>query len=105
MPNSFIFLPASSNYTVIYQRSSSVSHGAPVFAFDRDLRKQNVTVNLWVVNERWLFSLLWCAGASSVTTNVCPLLREVDRPDWVMVSNDALAGHLLASLFTSLMKR
>ncbi|XP_069550476.1 glycerophosphoinositol inositolphosphodiesterase GDPD2 [Brachyistius frenatus] len=50
----------------------------------RELRRDNVTVNLWVVNERWLFSLLWCAGASSVTTNSCHLLRDVDQPDWVM---------------------
>lgn len=62
-----------------------------VFVFDSDLRKRNITVNLYVVNERWLFSMLWCAGASSVTTNACHLLKEMERPDWVMVSN-AVAG-------------
>lgn len=50
----------------------------------RDLRSMNITVNLWVVNERWLFSLLWCAGASSVTTNSCHLLKTMTEPDWVM---------------------
>ncbi|XP_078116513.1 glycerophosphoinositol inositolphosphodiesterase GDPD2 isoform X1 [Sander vitreus] len=50
----------------------------------RELRRRNVTVNLWVVNERWLFSLLWCAGASSVTTNSCHLLKDMDHPDWLM---------------------
>ncbi|XP_026213104.1 glycerophosphoinositol inositolphosphodiesterase GDPD2 isoform X2 [Anabas testudineus] len=50
----------------------------------RDLRRKNITVNLWTVNERWLFSLLWCAGASSVTTNSCHLLKDMERPDWVM---------------------
>uniref|UniRef100_G3PYE4 Glycerophosphodiester phosphodiesterase domain containing 2 n=1 Tax=Gasterosteus aculeatus aculeatus TaxID=481459 RepID=G3PYE4_GASAC len=50
--------------------------------FNRDI--SGVTVNLWVVNERWLFSLMWCAGASSVTTNSCHLLKDVKRPDWVM---------------------
>ncbi|XP_028272561.1 glycerophosphoinositol inositolphosphodiesterase GDPD2 [Parambassis ranga] len=50
----------------------------------RELRRENVTVNLWVVNERWLFSLLWCAGASSVTTNSCHLLKDVAQPDWVL---------------------
>uniref|UniRef100_UPI0037E7B6AB glycerophosphoinositol inositolphosphodiesterase GDPD2 isoform X2 n=1 Tax=Semicossyphus pulcher TaxID=241346 RepID=UPI0037E7B6AB len=49
-----------------------------------DLRRMNITVNLWVVNERWLFSLLWCAGASSVTTNSCHLLQKLNQPDWVM---------------------
>ncbi|XP_028444549.1 glycerophosphoinositol inositolphosphodiesterase GDPD2 [Perca flavescens] len=50
----------------------------------RELRSRNVTVNLWVVNERWLFSLLWCAGASSVTTNSCHLLKDMDHPHWLM---------------------
>ncbi|XP_047440676.1 glycerophosphoinositol inositolphosphodiesterase GDPD2 isoform X2 [Mugil cephalus] len=50
----------------------------------RNLTKENYTVNLYVVNERWLFSLLWCAGASSVTTNACHLLKDVDEPDWVL---------------------
>lgn len=50
----------------------------------RRLRNASVTVNLWVVNERWLFSLLWCAGASSVTTNSCHLLKNMDEPDLVM---------------------
>ncbi|KAM8733024.1 glycerophosphoinositol inositolphosphodiesterase GDPD2 isoform 1-T2 [Acanthopagrus schlegelii] len=50
----------------------------------RDLRSSNITVNMWVVNERWLFSLLWCAGASSVTTNACHLLKDMEQPDWVM---------------------
>lgn len=47
-------------------------------------RSRSVNVNLWVVNERWLFSLLWCAGASSVTTNSCHLLKNMDKPDWTM---------------------
>lgn len=58
-----------------------------MFISDRKQRSMNVTVNLWVVNERWLFSLLWCAGASSVTTNSCHLLKDMDRPDLAMVSN------------------
>lgn len=47
-------------------------------------RNNNIEVNLWVVNERWLFSLLWCAGASSVTTNSCHLLKDMQNPDWIM---------------------
>ncbi|XP_019947164.1 glycerophosphoinositol inositolphosphodiesterase GDPD2 isoform X2 [Paralichthys olivaceus] len=50
----------------------------------RELRMKNINVNLWVVNERWLFSLLWCAGASSVATNSCHLLKEMNQPDWLM---------------------
>ncbi|XP_011608756.1 glycerophosphoinositol inositolphosphodiesterase GDPD2 isoform X1 [Takifugu rubripes] len=50
----------------------------------RKLRKMNVSVNVWVVNERWLFSLMWCLGVSSVTTNSCHLLKDMRHPDWVM---------------------
>uniref|UniRef100_A0A3B4AXZ6 GP-PDE domain-containing protein n=1 Tax=Periophthalmus magnuspinnatus TaxID=409849 RepID=A0A3B4AXZ6_9GOBI len=50
----------------------------------RELRKTEVEVNLWVVNERWLFSLLWCAGASSVTTNACHILKDIEKPDWII---------------------
>uniref|UniRef100_A0A3Q4I7F3 Glycerophosphodiester phosphodiesterase domain containing 2 n=1 Tax=Neolamprologus brichardi TaxID=32507 RepID=A0A3Q4I7F3_NEOBR len=74
-------------YSVISQNSScSLLNDVLVFVFDSDLRKRNITVNLYVVNERWLFSMLWCAGASSVTTNACHLLKEMERPDWVMVT-------------------
>ncbi|XP_015804384.3 glycerophosphoinositol inositolphosphodiesterase GDPD2 [Nothobranchius furzeri] len=57
----------------------------------RELRRQNVSVNLWVVNEQWLFSLLWCAGASSVTTNSCHLLKDMEHPDWVMTPSTYMA--------------
>lgn len=50
----------------------------------RELTGKNITVNVFVVNERWLFSLLWCAGASSVTTNDCKALNEMEQPDWTM---------------------
>uniref|UniRef100_A0A3P8UZ61 Glycerophosphodiester phosphodiesterase domain containing 2 n=1 Tax=Cynoglossus semilaevis TaxID=244447 RepID=A0A3P8UZ61_CYNSE len=74
----------------------------------RELRSHNKTVNLWVVNEPWLFSLLWCAGASSVTTNSCHLLRDMERPSWVMsplqyriawTVVDAVAFLLMTALF------
>nr|XP_005173342.1 glycerophosphoinositol inositolphosphodiesterase GDPD2 isoform X2 [Danio rerio] len=52
-----------------------------------ELRKSNVSVNLWVVNERWLFSLLWCSGVSSVTTNACHLFKDMSKPDWHLEPN------------------
>lgn len=74
----------------------------------RELRRENITVNLWVVNERWLFSLLWCAGASSVTTNSCHLLKDMEKPDLVLdpwtytviwITVDAVAFLIMAVLF------
>ncbi|KAM9376387.1 glycerophosphoinositol inositolphosphodiesterase GDPD2 isoform 2-T2 [Pholidichthys leucotaenia] len=64
----------------------------------RNLREENVTVNLYVVNERWLFSLLWCAGVSSVTTNSCHLLKDVDYPDWVMAPSTYLLIWVLVDI-------
>ncbi|KAA0709399.1 Glycerophosphoinositol inositolphosphodiesterase GDPD2 [Triplophysa tibetana] len=46
------------------------------------LRERNVSVNVWVVNERWLFSLLWCSGVTSVTTNACHIFKDMKTPDW-----------------------
>ncbi|KAG5263342.1 hypothetical protein AALO_G00263810 [Alosa alosa] len=50
----------------------------------RELRNKNVSVNLWVVNQRWLFSLVWCSGASSVTTNACHIFKDMAQPDWTL---------------------
>ncbi|KAG8448187.1 hypothetical protein GDO86_015324 [Hymenochirus boettgeri] len=50
----------------------------------RSYRQKNITVNLYVINEPWLFSYAWCAGATSVTTNACHLLKDIQRPKWVL---------------------
>lgn len=42
-------------------------------------------MNLFVVNKAWLFSLLWCAGVDSVTTNDCQLLQQMRHPVWLIV--------------------
>ncbi|XP_043112431.1 glycerophosphoinositol inositolphosphodiesterase GDPD2 isoform X2 [Puntigrus tetrazona] len=73
-----------------------------------ELRKKNVSVNLWVVNEHWLFSLLWCSGASSVTTNACHILKNMSEPDWhlepniymgIWISVDVISLLLMIGLF------
>lgn len=51
----------------------------------RALHEDNVSVNLFVVNKPWLFSLLWCAGVNSVTTNDCQLLQQIRYPVWLIV--------------------
>ncbi|XP_006868583.1 PREDICTED: glycerophosphoinositol inositolphosphodiesterase GDPD2 isoform X1 [Chrysochloris asiatica] len=48
------------------------------------LHQDNVSVNLFVVNKPWLFSLLWCAGVDSVTTNDCQLLQQMQYPIWLI---------------------
>ncbi|XP_068019683.1 glycerophosphoinositol inositolphosphodiesterase GDPD2 isoform X1 [Melanerpes formicivorus] len=56
----------------------------------RQYRRDNISVNLYVVNQPWLFSVLWCSGVSSVTTNACQVLREMERPIWLLPSSTYL---------------
>uniref|UniRef100_A0A8D0ETA9 Glycerophosphodiester phosphodiesterase domain containing 4 n=1 Tax=Strix occidentalis caurina TaxID=311401 RepID=A0A8D0ETA9_STROC len=56
-----------------------------------DIRKYaeaNITTNLYVVNEPWLFSLAWCSGAHSVTTNAVHTLKNLSQPLFLMVSKN-----------------
>ncbi|XP_054852927.1 glycerophosphoinositol inositolphosphodiesterase GDPD2 [Eublepharis macularius] len=50
----------------------------------RGYRRDNISVNLYVVNAPWLFSILWCAGTSSVTTNACHVLQKMEHPLWLL---------------------
>lgn len=63
----------------------------------RALHQDNVSVNLFVVNKPWLFSLLWCAGVDSVTTNDCQLLQQMRYPVWLIVRALGLSPLLLLS--------
>ncbi|XP_072785407.1 glycerophosphoinositol inositolphosphodiesterase GDPD2 isoform X4 [Taeniopygia guttata] len=53
----------------------------------RQYRRENISVNLYVVNQPWLFSVLWCSGVSSVTTNACQVLKEMKHPIWLLPSS------------------
>ncbi|XP_074691723.1 glycerophosphoinositol inositolphosphodiesterase GDPD2 isoform X3 [Strix aluco] len=50
----------------------------------RQYRQDNISINLYVVNQPWLFSILWCSGVSSVTTNACQVLKEMKHPIWLL---------------------
>ncbi|KAJ7395534.1 Glycerophosphoinositol inositolphosphodiesterase GDPD2 [Pitangus sulphuratus] len=56
----------------------------------RQYRQDNISVNLYVVNQPWLFSVLWCSGVSSVTTNACQVLKEMKQPIWLLPSSTYL---------------
>ncbi|NXT24441.1 GDPD5 protein, partial [Syrrhaptes paradoxus] len=52
-----------------------------------DIRKyaeKNITTNLYVIDEPWLFSLAWCCGAHSVTTNAVHKLKNLNQPLFLM---------------------
>uniref|UniRef100_A0ABI7ZW03 GP-PDE domain-containing protein n=1 Tax=Felis catus TaxID=9685 RepID=A0ABI7ZW03_FELCA len=52
----------------------------------RDYASWNLSVNLYTVNAPWLFSLLWCAGVPSVTSDNSHTLSQVPSPLWIMVA-------------------
>ncbi|XP_021140751.1 glycerophosphodiester phosphodiesterase domain-containing protein 4 isoform X2 [Columba livia] len=52
-----------------------------------DIRKyaeRNITTNFYVISEPWLFSLAWCSGAHSVTTNAVHTLKNLSQPLFLM---------------------
>lgn len=58
----------------------------------RDYASWNLSVNLYTVNAPWLFSLLWCAGVPSVTSDNSHTLSQVPSPLWIMVSWRIIGG-------------
>ncbi|XP_029030223.1 glycerophosphodiester phosphodiesterase domain-containing protein 5 isoform X5 [Betta splendens] len=47
----------------------------------------NVSVTVYPVNEPWLFSILWCSGVPSVSSNAPQVLQKVPYPIWLMSQN------------------
>ncbi|XP_030632774.1 glycerophosphodiester phosphodiesterase domain-containing protein 5 isoform X2 [Chanos chanos] len=50
----------------------------------RYLSLNNMSLTLYTVNEPWLYSLLWCSGVSSVSSEAPQILRDVLSPLWLM---------------------
>ncbi|NXI63501.1 GDPD2 inositolphosphodiesterase, partial [Anseranas semipalmata] len=69
----------------------------------RQYRQDNVSVNLYVVNKPWLFSVLWCSGVSSVTTNACQVLKEMKHPIWLLPSSTYLMIWIVVDCVSFLM--
>lgn len=59
----------------------------------RRLRGSNVSVNVYPVNEPWLYSVLWCSGIQSVSSDAPHILRKVPQPIWLMVSDETFSNH------------
>ncbi|NXK98092.1 GDPD5 protein, partial [Formicarius rufipectus] len=71
-----------------------------------DIRKYaeaNITTNLYVVNEPWLFSLAWCSGAHSVTTNAVHLLKNLRQPLFLMTPHQYNIMWILADITSMLL--
>uniref|UniRef100_A0A672N9W4 Glycerophosphodiester phosphodiesterase domain containing 5 n=1 Tax=Sinocyclocheilus grahami TaxID=75366 RepID=A0A672N9W4_SINGR len=48
----------------------------------------NVSVNVYPVNEPWLYSLMWCSGVQSVSSDAPHILKKVPNPIWIMSADE-----------------
>ncbi|XP_068173296.1 glycerophosphodiester phosphodiesterase domain-containing protein 5 [Antennarius striatus] len=49
-----------------------------------NLSQSNINLTLYTVNEPWLYSVLWCSGVSSVSSEAPHILSKVPYPIWLM---------------------
>ncbi|KAM7087369.1 glycerophosphodiester phosphodiesterase domain-containing protein 4-like [Molossus nigricans] len=56
----------------------------------RDYKAADITINLYIVNKPWVFSLAWCSRIHSVTTDNIELLRQIDYPYYFMSPGELL---------------
>ncbi|XP_026170316.1 glycerophosphodiester phosphodiesterase domain-containing protein 5 [Mastacembelus armatus] len=68
----------------------------------------NITTNLYVISQPWLYTLAWCAGAQSVTTNSIHILSNIHKPLFLMTPEeyslmwtltDAVSAFLIIAVF------
>uniref|UniRef100_A0A673BNK5 Glycerophosphodiester phosphodiesterase domain containing 5b n=1 Tax=Sphaeramia orbicularis TaxID=375764 RepID=A0A673BNK5_9TELE len=74
----------------------------------RDFSQNNIKLTLFSVNEPWLYSVLWCSGVSSVSSEAPHILKKVPYPIWLMrpkeycmlwVSADLLSFAVVIGIF------
>ncbi|XP_062241158.1 glycerophosphodiester phosphodiesterase domain-containing protein 5 isoform X2 [Platichthys flesus] len=68
----------------------------------------NISTNLYVISQPWLYTLAWCAGAQSVTTNSMSVLSTINTPLFLMtpeeyslmwILTDAVSAFLIIAIF------
>ncbi|XP_055052746.2 glycerophosphodiester phosphodiesterase domain-containing protein 5 isoform X1 [Misgurnus anguillicaudatus] len=60
--------------------------------------EQNISVVLYSVNEPWLYSLLWCSGVPTVSSEAPQVLGKLHSPLWLMTPDE----YCLIWIFTDL---
>uniref|UniRef100_A0A672NIJ8 Glycerophosphodiester phosphodiesterase domain containing 5 n=1 Tax=Sinocyclocheilus grahami TaxID=75366 RepID=A0A672NIJ8_SINGR len=69
--------------------SSLTLHYSQARAQDiRQFSGSNVSVNVYPVNEPWLYSLMWCSGVQSVSSDAPHILKKVPNPIWIMSADE-----------------
>uniref|UniRef100_A0A3B3XTL9 GP-PDE domain-containing protein n=1 Tax=Poecilia mexicana TaxID=48701 RepID=A0A3B3XTL9_9TELE len=68
----------------------------------------NVSVTVYPVNEPWLYSVLWCSGVPSVSSDAPQVLQKVPYPVWLMshsaynfiwISSDLVSVAVIMGIF------
>ncbi|KAM8812659.1 glycerophosphodiester phosphodiesterase domain-containing protein 4 [Rhynchonycteris naso] len=67
-----------------------------------DYKAANITINLYIVNEPWLFSLAWCSRIHSVTTDNIQLLRQINHPYYFMTPSYYIFMWLVMDIISGL---
>ncbi|XP_061485037.1 glycerophosphodiester phosphodiesterase domain-containing protein 5 isoform X1 [Rhineura floridana] len=66
----------------------------------REYTAANLSVNLYIVNEPWLYSILWCSGVQSVTSDNSHVLSRVPSPIWLMPPDEYCLIWITADLIS-----
>lgn len=66
----------------------------------RNFSEAHINLTLYTVNEPWLFSVLWCSGVSSVSSEAPHVLLKVPYPIWLMRPNEYCLAWVSADLIS-----
>uniref|UniRef100_A0A8D0BQQ2 Glycerophosphodiester phosphodiesterase domain containing 5 n=1 Tax=Salvator merianae TaxID=96440 RepID=A0A8D0BQQ2_SALMN len=66
----------------------------------REFAAANLSVNLYIVNEPWLYSILWCSGVPSVTSDNVDGLSRMRSPIWLMPPDEYCLIWIIADLIS-----
>ncbi|XP_075054646.1 glycerophosphodiester phosphodiesterase domain-containing protein 5 isoform X2 [Mixophyes fleayi] len=66
----------------------------------REYISENLTVNTYTVNELWLYSVLWCSGVPSVTSDSAHTLSKVPYPIWLLSPDEYALIWITADLIS-----
>ncbi|XP_023572449.1 glycerophosphodiester phosphodiesterase domain-containing protein 4 isoform X1 [Octodon degus] len=67
----------------------------------KDYKEANIYINLYLVNEPWIFSLAWCSRINSVTTDNIPRLSQLTRPHFFMTPQFYMAIWLFMDIVSA----
>ncbi|XP_058484170.1 glycerophosphodiester phosphodiesterase domain-containing protein 5-like isoform X1 [Solea solea] len=69
----------------------------------KDYAAANISTNLYVISQPWLYSLAWCSGVHSVTTNAPQLLSTMNAPLFLMSPEEYKLMWSLTDVFSLLL--